>query len=118
MKQYVQSVVLNFLLKIPFKVCDKCEAYNPVNAKECQNCGEKFYLEYTLNLENALREGGIARELDIDEEDVQLAEKNFENLRKDILDSGDAKMIALLKKLPEETWAKISKYGSKYFKED
>ena len=104
--------------KTTYKTCDKCEALNPVNVNECQTCGEKFHLEYTLNLESALREGGIARELDIDEEDVQLAEKNFENLRKDILDSGDAKMIALLKKLPEETWAKISKYGRKYFKED
>ena len=65
-----------------------------------------------------MREGGIARELDIDEEDVQLAEKNFENLRKDILEGGDAKMIALLKRLPEETWAKISNYGTKYLKED
>tara|TARA_A200000113_G_C8787369_1_gene329709 strand:- start:106 stop:963 length:858 start_codon:yes stop_codon:yes gene_type:complete len=104
--------------KTTFKTCDKCEKLNPVTAKECQFCGEKFHLEYTLNLESALREGGIARELDIDEEDVQLAEKNFENLRKDILEGGDAKMIALLKRLPEETWAKISKYGSKYFKED
>ena len=104
--------------KTTFKTCDKCEKLNPVTAKECQFCGEKFHLEYTLKLESALREGGIARELDIDEEDVQLAEKNFENLRKDILEGGDAKMIALLKRLPEETWAKISKYGSKYFKED
>ena len=89
-----------------------------MTAKDCQFWCEKFHLVYTLNLESALREGGIARELDIDEEDVQLAEKNFENLRKDILEGGDAKMIALLKRLPEETWAKISKYGSKYFKED
>ena len=106
------------LKKTIFKTCDKCESLNPVNVDACQTCGEKFHLEYTLNLESALRDGGIARELDINEEDVQLAEKNFEKLRKDILDSGDAKMIALLKKLPEETWAKISKYGRKYFKED
>jgi len=102
--------------KTIFKNCVKCEALNTLGAKNCQKCGESFEITYRIDLESALRDGGIARGVEIDEEEVQLSEKHYEKLRKDILESGDAGMINLLKKHPKELLAKFSLYTRKYYK--
>ena len=44
--------------------------------------------------------GGIAREMDVDEDDVQQAEKYYKDIRKEILDSGDARVIEVLSLFP------------------
>ena len=103
--------------KTIYKNCDKCDALNTLGAKNCQKCGESFEITYKIDLESALRDGGIARGVEIDEKEVQLSEKYYEKLRKDILESGDAGMINLLKKHPKELLAKFSLYTSKYYKE-
>ena len=103
--------------KTIYKNCDKCDALNTLGAKNCQKCGESFEITYRIDLESALRDGGIARGVEIDEKEVQLSEKYYEKLRKDILESGDAGMINLLKKHPKELLAKFSLYTSKYYKE-
>jgi superfamily II DNA or RNA helicase len=105
--------------KTTYKHCldDKCQALNPVSASTCQTCGESFHMKYKINLASAFRDGVIANELDISEEDVQIAEKNFEQLRKDFLEEGDPQMIKLMKKVPQEAWAKIARYTNKWFKD-
>ena len=57
--------------------------------------------------------GGIARQMDIDEDDVQSAEKNYESIRKEILESGDEKMIQILSLFPEESVIKLKKLLNK-----
>ena len=103
--------------KTTYKHClnDQCAALNPVSASTCGSCGESFHIKYKINLASAFRDGVIANELDISEEDVQLAEKNFEQLRKDFLEEGDPQMLALMKKVPKEAWGKIAKYTQKWF---
>ena len=51
--------------------------------------------------------GGIARQMDIDEDDVVAAEKHYDSIRKEILESGDEKMIQILKLFPEESVIKL-----------
>ena len=55
-----------------------------MNADVCSKCGESFSLDYVLTLNNALRMGGIARQMDISEEDVLQSEKYYENIRKEM----------------------------------
>ena len=62
-----------------------------------------FGIEYDLTLNNALRMGGIAREMDVDEDDVTNAERYYEDIRKEIIDSGDARVIEVLNLFPEES---------------
>ena len=70
--------------KTRFKTCeaDGCGHPNPVYLDNCQKCGEKFGHDFVITLDNALRMGGIAREMDVDEADVQEAEKYYKNIRK------------------------------------
>ena len=93
-----------------------CKTQNPINAEKCQKCGSKFGYEYTLTLDDALRMGGIARQLDVDEEDVQLAEKYYKNIRKEFLDSGDARVIEALSVFPDESLIKMKRILDKVIK--
>ena len=58
--------------------------------------------------------GGIARELDIDEEEVRYAEKYYKDIRKEILESGDAIVIEVLSIFPEESLLKLKKILDKF----
>ena len=100
------------LKKTRFKKCEKCETQNPIQSKSCQSCGEDFSLEYKLTLKEALRLGGISRGMDIDEEDVRLAEVNREELKKVFLQSGDEELLQIY---PPETLARIYKNLDKVF---
>ena len=104
--------------KTKLKTCpnELCKAQNPINAEKCQKCGSKFGYEYTLTLDDALRMGGIARQLDVDEEDVQLAEKYYKNIRKEFLDSGDARVIEALSVFPDESLIKMKRILDKVIK--
>ena len=53
--------------------------------------------------------GGIAREMDVDEADVQEAEKYYKNIRKEILESGDARVIEVLSLFPDEALVKLKR---------
>ena len=60
--------------------------------------------------------GGIARQLDVDEEDVLLAEKYYKDIRKEFLASGDAKVIEALTLFPDESLLKIKSILDKVIK--
>ncbi len=95
------------------KKCYNCGFKNEMNADVCSKCGESFSLDYVLTLNNALRMGGIARQMDISEEDVLQSEKYYENIRKEILESGDARMIEALGLFPGESLIKLKKILNK-----
>ena len=92
-----------------FKACRKCESLNPLSAKTCQNCGEDFGTDFVLTLDEALRTGAIVRGMDVDEEDVQEGEEMATAVRKMVVASGDAKLVKIIKQLPEESWAKLKR---------
>jgi superfamily II DNA or RNA helicase len=96
-----------------FKPCAACQGLNVMNAKSCQHCGSSFETEFKLTLEEALRAGAIVRGMDIDEDDVQEGEAMAENFRRDAIASGDAKLVEMIRKLPEETWGRLKKIMDK-----
>jgi len=92
-----------------FKPCGKCGGQNMLNAKTCQHCGENFGTEFTLSLDEALRAGAIVRGMDVDEDEVQEGEAVAETVRNYVIKSGDAKLVEMVRKLPEESWGKLKK---------
>lgn len=92
-----------------FKPCSKCKGLNLMNAKTCQHCGAAFGTDFILTLDEALRAGAIVRGMDIDEEEVREAEAISGSLRKLVLESGDEKIVRLVKQLPEESWARLKR---------
>lgn len=92
-----------------FKACSKCGGLNTLSARTCQHCGESFAATFVLTLDEALRTGAIVRGMDIDEEDVQEGEAMAESVRRVVMASGDAKLVKVIKQLPEESWARLKK---------
>jgi superfamily II DNA or RNA helicase len=92
-----------------FKPCGQCGGLNQMHAKTCQHCGASFGTEFILTLDEALRAGAIVRGMDIDEEEVQEAEGMANSLRRQIVASGDANIVRLMKQLPEESWARLKR---------
>ncbi len=90
-----------------FKACSECGALNPLSSKNCQMCGAEFGYSFSLSLEEAIRNGVIARAMDIDESDVQFAEEVFEQVRKKVFHSGDENLVRLIKVLPEESLGRL-----------
>ena len=101
-----------------FRKCESCEHKNPVHLEECESCGSKFGHEYTITLDSALRMGGIAREMDVDEGEVLNAEKYYKELRKQFLESGEARIIESMSLIPEEAWGKIGKIIGRVFNKE
>ena len=99
------------------KNCEKCDHENPDYLDNCQSCGEKFKREFTLVLNTALRMGGIAREMDVDEADAKNAEQYYKEYRQKFLDSGDTRIINLLSVFPKESLAKLIKIAKDISKE-
>lgn len=89
------------------KPCLRCEALNSLSARSCQQCGHNFSAEFVLTLNEALRQGAIVRGMDVEEEDVQAGEEMAERVRKMVFDSGDEKLVDIVRKLPEESWGKL-----------
>jgi superfamily II DNA or RNA helicase len=89
------------------KTCDSCDSLNPVAAAECQACGQTFSPAFVLTLDEALRTGAIARGLDLNEEEVQMAEDIAQKVRSNILRSGDEKLLRMLRMLPDESWGRL-----------
>lgn len=96
-----------------FKTCDSCSALNPLGAEECQECGEKFRQEFDITLNEALRMGAIVRGMDLEEDEVRDGEDNSEQIRKNILASGDDTLIRVLKLVPQEAWGRLRKLMNK-----
>ena len=89
------------------KPCPDCGAANPLNATVCQTCGAAFATRFTLTLDEALRTGAIVRGLDLDETEVRASEALAPSIRTRILQSGDEKLVNILKILPEESYARL-----------
>jgi superfamily II DNA or RNA helicase len=92
-----------------FKTCEECEGLNPVSADHCEHCGVSFKADYEITLNEALRMGAIVRGMDLDEEEVKDAEKNKNQIIRDVLSSGDDAIIRLLKQLPEESYGRLKR---------
>ncbi len=90
-----------------FKPCTHCGALNPVTAVSCQSCGKAFASGFVLTLDEALRTGAIVRGLDIDEQEVQDSEVMATAVRQMVLKSGDARLVRVLRTLPEESWVRL-----------
>ncbi len=95
-----------------FKPCGSCGGLNPISAKTCQHCGESFATSFVLTLDEALRAGAIVRGMDVEEDEVQEGEAMSSSLRKVVLDSGDAKLLKVIRQLPEESWARLKRMMS------
>ena len=89
--------------------CPECEALNPKGADSCHACGASLTLDYTMSLDEALRQGAIIRGAEYDETDVQQGEQYAPGIRDLVIRSGDAKMIALIQKLPDESFGRLKK---------
>lgn len=92
-----------------FRACKECEGLNPVSAESCQRCGASFEANYEITLNEALRMGAVVRGMDLEEDEVQDAEKNKREILRDILSSGDDAIIRLVKQLPEESYGRLRK---------
>jgi superfamily II DNA or RNA helicase len=90
-----------------FKPCGKCGGLNPMAAKSCQHCGESFESAFNLSLQQALRQGAIVRGMDIDEHEVLEAEQIATKVRTRIIQTGDEKLIGIIKALPDESWGRL-----------
>ncbi|HOW77157.1 MAG TPA: DEAD/DEAH box helicase family protein [Candidatus Competibacteraceae bacterium] len=89
------------------KPCSACGALNPKNAATCQTCGAAFVTSFTLTLDEALRTGAIVRGMDLDETEVRESENLAPYIRSQILQSGDEKLVRILKTLPDESWTRL-----------
>ena len=76
-------------------------------ARECHACGESFGHDFSLTLDEALRTGAIVRGMDIDEAEVQEAERIAPNVRASVLRSGDHRLVQIVRVLPDESWARL-----------
>lgn len=89
------------------KPCPDCGALNPATLTECHSCGASLLHDFTLTLDEALRTGAIVRGMDIDEDEVRLAEEMAPKVRSMILKSGDQRFVRILKTLPDESWSRL-----------
>jgi hypothetical protein len=92
-----------------FKPCGTCGGLNSLGAQACQHCGGSFTSDFTLTLDDALRNGAIVRGMDVDEEDVREGEVIAGNVRTNVKKSGDANLVRLIKQIPEESWGLFKK---------
>lgn len=90
-----------------FKPCPQCGALNPQSAAACATCGAAFATGFTLTLDEALRTGAIVRGMDLEESEVREAEQIAPIIRSRVLQSGDEKLVRILKVLPDESWARL-----------
>jgi len=89
------------------KTCLTCGEENPITAEVCHSCGTAFNPDYVLTLDEALRTGAIVRGMDISENEVQLGESLSDSVRVKILQSGDEKLLQLVRTLPDESFGRL-----------
>ena len=93
--------------EVPKVDCPECGAENPKTAENGWECGAKLKEEFDVELREAFRSGAIVRGMDLDEETVRSSERVANDFKREILNSGDAVLVELIKKLPEESYARI-----------
>lgn len=91
------------------KKCLSCGSLNSIGVDHCHSCGSSFSSEFSLSLDEALREGAIVRGMDVDESEAQESEKMAPDVRKLVLKSGDQNLIKLIQSFPEESWSRLGK---------
>ncbi|MDG1004158.1 MAG: DEAD/DEAH box helicase family protein, partial [Emcibacteraceae bacterium] len=89
------------------RTCDDCGSINPATADTCHACGSSFKNGFTITLDEALRDGAIVRGIDITEAEVQESEKIAKTFRSKVLISGDEKLVHIIQRLPDESWARL-----------
>lgn len=111
--KFCQICGFEFSVPAPrWKSCHSCQALNPLSAETCQQCGAPFAASFTLSLDEALRAGAIVRGMDISEDEVREGEELASTIRRRVIESGDAKLVNVLKLLPEESWARLKQIVS------
>jgi superfamily II DNA or RNA helicase len=93
--------------EMPKTSCHECGAENPKTAHHCKKCGAKMKESFVIELRDAFRSGAIVRGMDLDEDTLKLSESVASDFKREILNSGDAVLVELIKKLPEESYARI-----------
>lgn len=89
------------------KQCHGCGQSNELQAEQCVACGESFLTSFDISLKEALRDGAIVRGMELSEDAVQSGEKIAAQVRRQILHSGDEKLISIISQLPEESWGHL-----------
>jgi len=89
------------------KTCDACGTINPASAASCINCGESFEHNFDVSLKDALRDGVIARGMDFNEQETQESEAMASTFRRKVLNTGDDRLIKIIKTLPDESWSRL-----------
>jgi superfamily II DNA or RNA helicase len=90
------------------KTCQECGSLNPISASMCHACGANFQQNsFKLTLDEALRAGAIVRGMDINEEEVRIAESMAPRVRELVLKSGDQRLVKIISVLPDESWARL-----------
>ena len=92
------------------KKCISCGSLNPIGSDHCHACGNSFSSEFSLSLQEALREGVITRGMEVEEDDATASEIMAPELRKLILRSGDQHLIKFIQSFPEESWSRLGKF--------
>ena len=82
---------------------------NPLPARECQACGEKFGHDFEISLDEALRVGAIIRGMELDESEVREGEAIRDAFRKGVLASGDQQLVKLIRLPPEESYGRLAR---------
>ena len=95
-----------------FKPCGHCGAMNVLSARTCQNCGGSFGTEFVLTLDEALRAGSIVRGIDVDEDETREGEAMAPHVRRELLASGEARLVKIVQQIPEELWGRFRKIMS------
>lgn len=90
------------------KSCDECGGLNPLGAKTCLHCGNSFEQSFTVSLREALRVGVIARGMKITEDDTQLGERVAAEVNRKILETGDERLINIIRVIPEEAYGQLA----------
>ena len=90
--------------------CSACGHENNIGAEFCDYCGESLIQEFSLSLEEALRDGVITRGIVIEEEELTACEPALRVVREMILKSGDAHLVELMRIIPTESIARLKTY--------
>ena len=91
------------------KTCHECGSQNLPEAENCYNCGATLVHDFSVSLDEALRDGVITKGMEISEEETRESEAMAKDIRSHILQSGDESLIRLLRAVPEESYARLKK---------
>ena len=93
-----------------FIACGACGLLNPLGSSSCSHCGESGKRDFTLSLEEALRDGAISRGIEVSEEELRFAETHESKVRELIVRSGDEHLLRMLKSMPMECLGRLRSF--------